>query len=72
MITLRKENRIVKVSDNEVEKYIGKGYTRVEVEQSAPLKPQPVPKTEEKNLFGATEVEPVKVKATKAKRTNRK
>ena len=40
IITLRRENRIVRVSENELEKYLSKGYTQVSVEQTeAPRKP---------------------------------
>lgn len=41
MITLRKENRIVRVTENELEKYLSKGYKVVSVEQTeAPRKPE--------------------------------
>lgn len=41
MITLRKENRIIRVTENELEKYLTKGYEVVSVEQKqeAPHKP---------------------------------
>ena len=41
MITLRRENRIVRVTENELEKYLSKGYKQVSVEsQEAPRKPE--------------------------------
>lgn len=39
MITLRKENRIIRVTENELEKYLTKGYERVSVEPETPRKP---------------------------------
>lgn len=70
MITLRKENRIVQVSDNELDKYLGKGYTKVEVERPAPPKPQPKVEVEKPQTFEPA-FKTTDSKQTRAKR-NRK
>lgn len=51
MITLRKENRIIRVTENELEKYLTKGYERVSVEPETPRKPiEEEPKKEEPEI----------------------
>lgn len=47
MIKVHKDNRYVRVTENELDKYLAKGYTIVEDKPVVKQAPQPQPKAEE-------------------------
>ena len=47
MIKVHKDNRYIRVTENELDKYLSKGYTVVEEKPVAKQAPQPQPKAEE-------------------------
>jgi hypothetical protein len=75
MVTLKRENRIVKVDESALDRYLAKGYVKVEVEQPAPPKPayKNEPKKPEPQIFEPAFREDVKssVKSTRAKRNKK-
>ena len=71
MTVVRKANRIIRVTDNELPRYLANGYVRVDVERKAPRTPDAEPELESKETESQIFEPAFKEEATPKPRTRR-